>query len=85
MMSSNSSNKNIQPVTDLLLKNKKVINVAINDSSVSKTCKEALVSLKSLNEDALTYLGKSDNNSENVLQTLSLGSFDEILTEIDAI
>ena len=82
-MSSNSSSKNIQAVIDLLLKSKKVINVAIDDSSVLKMCKEALASLKSLNKDAWTYLGESDNDSENVLQTLSLGSFDEIFTEID--
>ena len=82
-MSLNSSDKNIQAVIDLLLKSKKLINVAIDNSSVSKTCKEVLVSLKSLNEDALTCLGESDKDSENVLQKLSLGSFDEILTEID--
>ena len=79
------SGKNIQVVTDLLLKSKKLINEAIEESPNSKTRKDTLGSLKSLNEQALKLLDDSTTNlnDKNIFETLSLGSFDAILTEID--
>ena len=82
------SETDILVLTDLLVKSKKLINDAIEDdkkSTTSKTHKHTLTSLKSLNEQALKVIDDSSTNlnDKSILETLSLGSFDAILTEID--
>ena len=82
------SDTSILIVTDLLQKSKKLINGALDadkKSKTSKTYEDVLTSLKSLNEQALKVLddSKTNLNDKSILETLSLGSLDAILTEID--
>lgn len=82
------SQTSTEQILNLLLKSKKVLNDSLADSTISTTCKDTLISLKSLNEETLNHLTNPNSTiknkkEENLLETLSLGSFDAILTEID--